>query len=146
MNKDGSQSKSVLHSLYTNALKSEKVVYHGCASVELWVATWMRSVENEARKSILLSRRLYGTAAALSACTSVHRSMLRLLAMLTGCRVRSKEVGNCYLLGPMWFLHDPISGEPAVPSTSPTELLPTRFLPWRHLPNSESGPCVKSRA
>lgn len=146
MNKDGSQSKSVLHSLYTNALKSEKVVYHGRASVEPWVATWTRSVENEARKSILLSRRLYGTTAALSACTSMHRSMLRLFAMLTGYCVRSKEVDNCYLLGLMWFLHDPMSGEPAVPSTLPTELLPTLSLPWRHLPNSETGPCFKSRA
>lgn len=43
----------------------------------------------------------FQTAEALSACTSVHRSMLRLFAMLKGYCVRSKEVDNCYLLGLM---------------------------------------------
>ena len=69
MNKDGSQSKSVLRLFYTNALKSKKVICHGRASVELWVDTWTRSV-SEPRESSLLSRQLYDTADAL--CLYIH--------------------------------------------------------------------------
>lgn len=145
MNKDGSQSKSVLHSLYTNALKSEKAVYHGRASVDLWVATWARTVQSEARKS----RLFFQTAVRHSwspLCLSIHvqehaKAVCNAKGLL--CKIQGSGWLLLVVISPWRHQRWPRSSRPVTYRTS-SHPLPSPEAPSRLRNKVLQGPALRA--